>query len=346
MIARPETLGVVAALTAGAVAARRTLRRRRAFDFRDAFVLITGASRGLGLVLARQLLGEGVAGIAICARDAAELERARAELAQHGRVLAVPADVTDREHVDNLVRVVSSQFGRLDVVVNNAGTITVGPLETMTIEDFEEALRSNFWAAVYVTLAVLPDMRRRGRGRIVNIASIGGKIAVPHLLPYTASKFALVGFSSGLRAEVAKDGIFVTTVCPGLMRTGSPRNAEFKGQHRAEYAWFSLGDALPISSMSADRAARQIIEACRRGEAEVVLSIQAKTAATFHGLFPGVTAELLSVVNRLLPAPGGIGSARAKGKDSESLVSPSVLTALGDRAAVENNQVASRRDER
>ena len=75
---------------------------------------------------------------------------------------------------------------------------------------------------------------------------------MPHLLPYSASKFALVGFSEGLRAELAKDGIRVTTVCPGLMRTGSPPNAAFKGRHREEYAWFALSDALPILSISAE----------------------------------------------------------------------------------------------
>src|SRR5204863_2590958 len=128
---------------------------------------------------------------------------------------------------------------------------------------------------VHTTLDVMPDMRARREGRIVNISSIGGKVSVPHLLPYSASKFALVGLSEGLRAELAKDGIVVTTVCPGLMRTGSPRNAQFKGQHRAEYAWFTLSDSMPFFSQSAERAARQILSACRHGEAEVVLSLPA-----------------------------------------------------------------------
>src|SRR5204863_5194639 len=122
---------------------------------------------------------------------------------------------------------------------------------------------------LFTTLSVLPAMRRQGEGRIVNISSIGGKIAVPHLLPYDASKFALTGFSEGLRAELLKDGIYVTTVCPGLMRTGSPRNADFKGQHEAEYAWFSIGDSLPGMSMSAEAAAERIVTAFRQGEAEV-----------------------------------------------------------------------------
>ncbi len=161
---------------------------------------------------------------------------------------------------------------------------------------------------------------------------------MPHLLPYSASKFALVGLSEGLRAELAKDNVAVTTVCPGLMRTGSPRNAFFKGQHRAEYAWFSISDALPATSMSAVRAARQIVSACKHGDAEVILSIQAELAVRFHGLFPGLTSDLLGLVNKFLPAPGGIGSRRASGKESRSKASPSWLTALDEKAAHANNE--------
>src|SRR5437868_10247139 len=179
-------------------------------------------------------------------------------------------------------RAARARFGRIDVLVNNAGTIEVGPMEVMTLDDYEKAMRTHFWGPLYMVLAVLPEMRARKEGRIVNVSSIGGKISVPHLLPYCASKFALTGFSEGLRAELAKDGIVVTTVCPGLMRTGSPLNAFFKGQHQAEYAWFSISDSLPISSISAQRAARQIVRACKNGDAEVILSVPAQLAALFH----------------------------------------------------------------
>ncbi len=165
-------------------------------------------------------------------------------------------------------------------------------------------------------------MRARSRGSIVNIRSIGSKVSVPHLLPYSASKFALTGLSEGLRAELAQDGIRATTVCPGLMRTGSPRNAIFKGRHQAEYAWFSIGDSLSLLSISAESATRRILVACKRGEAEVVLSLPAKMANTFQALFPGVSADLLGLANRLLPAPGGIGERRAKGSDTSPLTRP------------------------
>jgi NAD(P)-dependent dehydrogenase (short-subunit alcohol dehydrogenase family) len=318
---------------------RAVVRWWREYDLRDKTVLITGGSRGLGLVMARQLLYQG-ARVAICARDATELERARSALDQRdGQVLTAPCDVTDQGQVDAMVQAVQHHFGRIDVLINNAGTIRVGPVELMTLEDYAEAMRVHFWGPLYTTLAVLPAMRQRREGRIVNISSIGGKVSMPHLVPYNASKFALVGLSEGLRAELAKDGIVVTTVCPGLMRTGSPRQAFFKGQHRAEYAWFSISDALPLISQSAERAARQIIAACRRGDAEVVLSLPAKVATTAHSLFPGLTADVLGLANTfLLPGSGGIGTAHLPGKHSSSALSPSWLTALSDKAAQRNNE--------
>ncbi len=335
-----NALLIAAVAGAGALFASRALRRRREYDLGGKVVIITGGSRGLGLVLAREFAREG-ARIAICARSTEELERARVDLSTMGaRVLAVPCDMTDRSQVNEMVNVVRDHYGSVDVLVNNAGVIQVGPTEVMTLEDYEEAMNTHFWGPLYAILAVLPEMRKRGTGRIVNISSIGGKISVPHLVPYSASKFALVGLSEGLRAELQKDGVSVTTVCPGLMRTGSPRNAYFKGQHRAEYAWFSISDALPVTAMQAERAARAIIGACKRGEAEITLSIQAQLAVRFHGLFPGLTADLLGLVNRLLPSPGGIGRLRAKGKDSQSAISPSWLTALNEAAAQRNNEMA------
>jgi NAD(P)-dependent dehydrogenase (short-subunit alcohol dehydrogenase family) len=268
------------------------------------------------------------------------LQRAFDDLSERGfRVLAIPCDVTAKEQVDQMVETARDQFGEIHVLINNAGIIQVGPLELMTLADFEEAMKTHFWAPLNAMLAVLPEMRRRHDGRIVNISSIGGKLGMPHLVPYDASKFALTGLSEGMRAELRKDGVFVTTVCPGLMRTGSPVNAEFKGRHRAEFSWFSVSDSLPLLSTSADRAARQIIGALKRGDAELVLTVPAKLATILHGLFPGLTTDLLALVNSWLPAPGGIGTQRIKGKDSRTALSPSLLTLLGDRAAFRNNEM-------
>jgi NAD(P)-dependent dehydrogenase (short-subunit alcohol dehydrogenase family) len=311
-----------------------------AYTYKGKVALITGGSRGLGLLLARHLASEGAL-VAICARDEEDLERARQDIRSRGAgdVMAVRCDLRDREDVSRMVREVMEHFGHIDVLINNAGIITVGPLEEMTLEDFSDAMESNFWSGVYTTMAVLPGMRQRRSGRILNITSIGGKIAVPHLLPYSASKFAFYGFSRGLRSELLKDGITVTTVVPGLMRTGSPRNANFKGQNELEHAWFSISDSLPGVSMDADRAAAQILKAGKRGEVEITLTPQARVAAAIDALFPEFSGSLLAATNRLMPMAGGIGQRLAKGKESRSEASPSMLTALGDRAAERNNEV-------
>lgn len=332
-------LAIGAMVFGGAAVVRALARSRRRFELRDRVALVTGGSRGLGLVLARELAREG-AKVAICARDEAELARARADLRAAGaEVVALACDLRVREEVDALLAEVRDRLGPVDVLINNAGIIQVGPAEEMTLEDYDEALRVHFWGPLYITHAVLGDMRRRGAGRIVNVASVGGKISIPHLLPYCASKFALVGFSEGLRGALARDGIYVTTVCPGLMRTGSPRNAWFKGRHREEYAWFSIGDAMPLLSMSAMRAARRILDACRNGDAELVMPLNTLVAVRLNALFPGAGAGVMAVTERILPGPGGIGPWMRKGEESESAWSPSVLTTLGDRAAARNNEI-------
>jgi len=313
-------------------------KARQSYDFRGKTALVTGGSRGLGLILARRLAGEG-AKVGICARDPDELDRAFDDLRKcGGHVVSVPCDLTVPEQVDEMVAVVERRLGPIDVLVNNAGTISIGPVDHLRREDFGKAMVTNFFSALHTTLAVMPGMRGRGQGRIVNITSIGGKISIPHLLPYSASKFALVGLSEGLRAELAKDGIVVTTVVPGLMRTGSPRQAEVKGQVEEEFAWFSVSDALPGLSMSADRAARQILAACGRGDAEVVLSLPAKFGTLVHGLFPGLTCDILALTNRALPGPGGAGARSVSAKVVKP--PPKWLTALNDRAAQRNNEIA------
>jgi NAD(P)-dependent dehydrogenase (short-subunit alcohol dehydrogenase family) len=336
-----STSAIVLALAgAGAVLfARAAAQRSREFDYAGKVVLITGGSRGLGLVLARHFADAG-ARVVICARDEEELQDARRDLEKRGaEVLTVACDVADNGDVQDLVSEATERFGQIDVLVNNAGTISVGPLDAMTLEDFESAMASNCWSMVYTSLAVLPQMRKRGSGRIINITSIGGRLSVPHLLPYCASKFAAFGFSRGLRSEVYRDGVVVTTVVPGLMRTGSPRNADFKGQHRQEYAWFSISDSTPGLSIDADRAARQILNAGRRGDVELTLTLPAKVAIGFDGLFPEITGGLLALSTYVLPRPGGIGTESAKGHESESQLAPSTLTALGDKAAERNNEI-------
>jgi short-subunit dehydrogenase len=147
-------------------------------------------------------------------------------------------------------------------------------------------------------------MRRNGEGRILNISSIGGRVALPHLAAYTASKFALVGLSESLRAELMKEGILVTTVTPGLMRTGSYVNVKLRGRHTDELKWFTAMSATPLTSMRADRAARMIVEGCRHGRATLTPGVQARVAILLNALAPNLLAALNAAVDRtLLPSP-------------------------------------------
>jgi NAD(P)-dependent dehydrogenase (short-subunit alcohol dehydrogenase family) len=290
--------------------------------------------------MARKLAQQG-ARLVLLARDERELNRAQRLLEEeHGaQVMAVRCDVRRKADVRAAVDQILDRWAIIDVLINNAGVIQVGPLEHMQHEDFENAMATHFWGPLNLMLEIVPVMRRRGFGRIVNISSIGGRIAVPHLAPYSASKFALTGLSDAVRAELAPHGIRVTTVSPGLMRTGSPMNAHIKGQHEAEYAWFAIADSLPGMSISADRAANQILSACAYGDPQLTITVQARAAAMLNELAPSVVARMMSLAARLLPGPTGPqGDRSRRGRESESTWAPSLATTLSDRAAVLNNE--------
>ena len=158
-------------------------------------------------------------------------------------------------------------------------------------------------------------------------------MAVPHLAPYCVSKFALVGLSDALRAELSSRNISITTVTPGLLRTGSHKNAFFKGQHRKEFAWFSLGASNPLISMDADRAAGQILDAARRRRPELTIILAARLAAVAQALLPNVTANLMKLTARLLPRmPIRSNNEIYTCWESGSTLSPSLLTRIADRA--------------
>ena len=275
------------------------------FSYRDKVALITGGSRGLGLIIARQICNQG-GKVALLARDPAELACAKSDLAQRGgSVLTVQCDLLDTEQIRPSVRQIIDHFGKIDILINCAGSIEVGPLEHMTREDFDRAMRLHFWAPFELISQIVPEMRTWGGGRIVNISSIGGKVAVPHMAPYTSSKFALVGLSDALRAELAPENIFVTTVTPGVMRTGSEVHAKFKGDHAAEFESFTGASKLPFASISAERAAKKILAACARGRSALVMPLPGRALIIANALFPNFTAQVMKIVNKRLPSSVG-----------------------------------------
>ena len=334
-----KTLGWAAAGAGVFLIAHSIFRELSKFKLEGKVVLVTGASRGLGLVLALELAARG-AKLAIWARSAEKLETARKELEEMGaEVLAMPVDVNDEGFVTAAIKDVVSHYGQLDVLINNAGIIQVGPQENMSIDDYEKAMQTNFWSLLYTIRAAVPHFIERGGGRIVNITSIGGKIAVPHMLPYTASKFAAVGLSEGMMAELKKNNIHVVTVVPNLMRTGSPRNIDVMGNHEAEYAWFKLAGSSPVLTQSAEQAASDIIKAIEYGESEAILSLTGKVASIIKGLAPGWVNVAMSVANNLLPEPTLGKQKTKKGYQAESKITRGRFAKSADKAALKNNEM-------
>jgi short-subunit dehydrogenase len=345
----PRALGSIApivplALLAGIHFARRALRsRRKRLAGKTAFV--GGASRGLGRAIARELAKSGCR-VVICARTQDDLDEVRAELVGLGaEVYAEACDLRNKDEVEALVTNATDLLGPIDIVVTVAATLEVGPIETMTVRDFDDAMRSIFHTALHIALAVLPDMRARGEGTVAFVTSIGGKIGVPHLAPYSAAKFALVGLAETLRAEIGKDGVSILTIIPGLMRTGSWVHATFKGDTDKEYAWFGASATAPLVTIDADRAARRIVRAIARGDSELVLTLPAKLAVRTHDLAPRFFHLVMSLIGRLLPhAPASLpaGARPRQGLDIERRSTSHAVRYVrerGHRMATRHHQV-------
>jgi short-subunit dehydrogenase len=278
-------------------------RKHPAPSFSFQSVVITGGSRGLGLALARRLLKEG-ARISLIARDQEELHRAHQILLfefPEAKILIHACDVTKEEQMAAALTKTYNNFGKIDMLINNAGSILVGPFDALQRQDFEAQMELHLYAVISAVKAILPHFRQRKMGRIVNICSMGGKVAVPHMLPYDTSKFALSGFSQGLTAELERENISVTTVYPTLMRTGSPIQAVFKGDHEKEFAWFAAGDNFPGVSMSADVAAKKILQAARERRTELIPGAFGKIRLGAQFVFPELMNFTMALMNRLMP---------------------------------------------
>lgn len=291
-----------AASTLAATAIGLRLLPSQKYSLTGRSVVITGGSRGLGLAIAEGLVGKG-ARITLLARDKAELDRAELQLARdpEAEILTIACDVANPAEMEEALLLVKHHYGEIDVLINNAGAVAAGPFEAMNEADFAAQMKIHFYAVLRSIQSILPHFKEKGRGQIVNVSSVGGKIPVPHMIPYCASKFALAGFSEALGTELRKDGITVTTIYPGLMRTGSPIQGVFKGDQEKEFAWFAVSDSTPGLTISAANAANQIIRAVEEQRPNVVLSIPAKLGVFVYQNFPALFSEVMVLANKFLP---------------------------------------------
>jgi len=181
--------------------------------------LVTGAGRGIGQGIA-MALAEAGADVAVADLDIDIARATAAQVEQKGRrSVAIQVDVTRPESVDAMVRDTESALGRLDIAVNNAGVISIKSIDELTLDDWERLMQVNVRGVFLCTQAALRVMRPRGFGRVVNIASIAGKVGFPDLSHYSASKFAVIGFTNAVAKEVAAEGITVNALCPGIVGT-------------------------------------------------------------------------------------------------------------------------------
>ncbi|WP_157947711.1 SDR family NAD(P)-dependent oxidoreductase [Abditibacterium utsteinense] len=334
-----SSLSKLLLLTSASLLLLRLLRARKALDFRGRVVVISGGSRGLGLNLARQL-ARGGAKLALIARDAAELELARQEIAALGApCFVVAADICDESAAKSAIDSIAVHYGAIDGLINNAGVMQIGPLQHMNDADFRAAMELHFWAPWWLCRAATPHLKASGNGRIVNIASVGGRIAAPHMAPYIASKFALVGLSDAMRNELGTQKILVTTVCPGPMRTGSHVQIGFKGQRKSEYRILKFLLAMPGGAIEVDAAAKIILDAMRHGDPHVTFPFPIHLAALSCAIFPNLAGSLIRFITQFAPQPTSeFGDSTVTGHDLESAAPPSRWTHLADRAVAANNE--------
>ncbi|MGC1309671.1 MAG: SDR family oxidoreductase [Phormidesmis sp.] len=192
--------------------------------------LVTGGSAGIGRAIA-QRFADADYRVAIAARTPEKLVEAASTIKTESvtPVMPIPTDVRDPEQVQQAVEQVISEFGQLDVLVNNAGLYAAGPTEEFTLDDWHEVLDTNLWGYIHTIHAVLPHFVAQKSGAIVNICSIAGKVPMPYQTPYTTSKHAIAGLSQSLAAELAPKGIHVCAIYPNIIRTNFPKAAVIKG---------------------------------------------------------------------------------------------------------------------
>ena len=248
----------------------------RAVALDGAVAIVTGASRGIGAATARALSERG-ARLGLVARDEGDLAAVRGGLA--GPAVVAVADVTDRAAVAAAVATVVDELGPVDVLVNNAGAGAYASVLEEDPDAYERLMRLNYLGTVHATLAVLPAMARRRRGHIVNVASVAGRLGAPFEAAYSASKFAVVGFSESLAAEMGAFGVAVSLVEPGPVDTSftDARGVPFQREHPRP--------------RSADEVAAAVVRALETGRFEQVLPRWLRVGTMVRGLAPGLYAK-------------------------------------------------------
>jgi NAD(P)-dependent dehydrogenase (short-subunit alcohol dehydrogenase family) len=247
--------------------------------------------------------------VAICGRDGETIERAVWTLQEEGAdVFGMACDASQPEAVDRFIQAAQARFGRIDLLVNNAGQCFTGPASELLAADMASALRNIFWSQFYPTMAVLPLMRSRNFGRIANVTSFAGKVPIPHQAAYVAAKHAATGWSETLSVELAREGVYVSTIAPPPIRNGAPLSVHFNGDVEGEFTWFTRTLTSRLSAVSAERTARVVVDALRDGSGERAVGLTSWLLARAHGVAPNLVLEAQRVIERFMPPAGPPGT--------------------------------------
>ncbi|MBE9060614.1 SDR family oxidoreductase [cf. Phormidesmis sp. LEGE 11477] len=261
--------------------------------------LVTGGSEGIGRAIAARF-AQADYQVVIAARDAAKLTTAASELKTQFAtpVVPIPTDVRDPEQVQDLIQQIMTDFGQLDVLVNNAGLYSSGPTEEFTLEDWHQVIDTNLWGYIHTIHAALPHMIAKKSGAIMNICSIAGKMPMPYLTLYTTSKFAISGLSQALSAELAPKGVQVCAIYPNIIQTNFPEKAVMQGKdlvdQKARYEQLEQTLSMPFIEQPED-VADAVWSALERNESEHIFG-SAKLMGGLHALVPGLTQRMLRTI--------------------------------------------------
>ncbi|MCM3175079.1 SDR family oxidoreductase [Paenibacillus sp. MER 99-2] len=247
---------------------------------KDQVVFITGASSGIGALCAQMLIEEGAIPI-LAARSRDKLEEIGASL--NGQHELLTLDVTNDEQVQAAISNMLEKYGRIDILLNNAGYGTFAAMTDMTVQEFDEMMDVNYMGIVRCTKAVLPHMLKHGTGQIVNVASMAGKIGTAKSASYTATKHAVLGFSNALRQELRKTGITVTTINPGPIDTPFFHRADPSGNYVNNVRWMML---------KPEDVAGHMVQAMKKRKEEVNLPRMASVGIWLYQLFPRLADRL------------------------------------------------------
>lgn len=249
-------------------------------DLLGKWCVVTGAASGIGRATAEALQAEG-ARLLLCDIRQEELEQIALDLSGRGEVLSYAVDVALLPQMARFSDFIREQIGCADVLVNNAGILKTGGYEETSFETWHQVMEVNFWGALHATKLLVPPMVQRGAGAVVNIASASGIVGFSKLTAYSTSKFALVGFSEALRAELAATGVTVSTICPGLVRTSIARNSDLPAEEARD-----IEDLLERRGVAPERVAQAIVRAAIKGTPLVHVGADAKLLSVASRLFP------------------------------------------------------------